>query len=63
MAKVTPPAVEQKLDDVIRLLQCILARDLARSGVTQEAIGKHLRIAKAEVGPMVKGIKKEKLAT
>jgi hypothetical protein len=32
---------------------------MARSGVTQEEIGKHLHIAKAEVGPMVRGIKKK----
>lgn len=63
MAKATPPAVEQKLDEVISLLQHILALELARLGVTQEGIGKHLRIAKADVVAMLKGIKKENLTS
>ena len=63
MAKEVTPWMEQKLDEVVHLLRCLVARDMARSGVTQEDIGKHLKIAKAEVGPMVKGAKKDKLAT
>jgi hypothetical protein len=45
------------LGEAVRLLQCLTARDLARSGVTQQAIAKLLRTAKADVGPMVRGIK------
>ncbi len=63
MAKEVTPGLEQKLDEVVRLLRCLVARDMARAGVTQEDIGKHLKIAKAEVGPMVKGVRKDKLAT
>jgi predicted transcriptional regulator len=63
MAKEATPGMEQKLDEVVRLLRCLVARDMARAGVTQEDIGKHLKIAKAEVGPMVKGLKKGQLVT
>lgn len=58
MAKVTTPA-EELLSEAVRLLQCLTARDMARAGVTQQAIAKFLRTAKADVGPMVQGIRKE----
>jgi len=58
MSKKTTPTAEQQSEEIIRLLRCLVARDMARAGVTQEDIGKHLKIAKAEVGPMVKGTKK-----
>lgn len=60
MPKSSTRTAEQSLSEIVTLLQGIVARDLARSGVTQEAIGKRLKIAKADVGPMVKGIKKVK---
>lgn len=53
-------AIEDKLDTVIRLLQHLLAIELAREGMTQEAIGKHLRVAKASVVSMLRGAKKDK---
>ena len=52
-------SLESFMGESVRLLQTLVARDMARSGVTQEEIGKHLHIAKAEVGPMVRGIKKK----
>jgi hypothetical protein len=59
MPKAAETTIEQKLDAIIALLQCIVARDLARSGVPQQAIAKHLKVATAVVGPLVKGVKKE----
>ena len=55
-----PKAATPPVQEVVRLLQTLVARDMARSGVTQEEIGKHLHIAKAEVGPMVRGVSKKK---
>ena len=52
--------IEQKLDMVIELLRHLLAIELTKSGVPQEAIGKHLHVAKATVVNMLKNIKKEK---
>jgi hypothetical protein len=59
MAKETASA-ERLLSEAVRLLQCLTARDMARTGVTQQAIAKFLGIAKAEIGPMVQGIKRPK---
>lgn len=55
-----PKAPPAPIEEAVRLLQTLVARDMARSGITQEEIGKHLHIAKAEVGPMVRGISKKK---
>ena len=49
---------EQKLDTIVGLLRHLLALELARSGLTQEAIGKHLHVAKATVVKMLYGVKK-----
>jgi len=49
---------EQKLDNIIGLLQYLLALELARSGLAKEAIGKHLHVAKATVVKMLHGVKK-----
>ena len=51
--------LEAKLDTAIELLQLLAAIELWRSGVTQEAIGKHLHIAKATVGTMLKGVRRD----
>lgn len=59
MAKATPSA-EDLFSEAVRLLQCLAARDMARAGITQQAIAKFLKTAKAEVGPMVQGIRKAK---
>ncbi len=56
----TNKAIEKKLEDVIVLLQHLVAIELSRSGATQEAIGKQLHVAKATVVEMLKGVKKEK---
>ena len=60
MAHNTNQIVENKMDVVIELLQNLLALELSKSGVTQDVIGKRLHVAKATVGEMLKGIKKEK---
>ena len=50
--------VEEKLDEAIGLLQHLLALELAREGVTQQAIAKHIHVAKATVVNMLNGVKK-----
>ena len=50
-------SVEDLLSEAI---QCLAARDMARAGVTQQAIAKYLKKSKSDIGPMVQGIKKEK---
>jgi transcriptional regulator len=59
MAKTTT-STEDLLGEAVRLLRCLTARDMARAGVTQEVIAKFLKTAKADIGPMVQGIKKAK---
>jgi transcriptional regulator len=59
MTKATAGA-EDLLNEAVRLLQCLAARDMARAGMTQQAIAKFLKTAKADVGPMVQGIKRAK---
>jgi len=53
-------STDDLLSEVVRLLQCLTARDMARSGVTQQAIAKFLKTAKADVGPMVRGVDRTK---
>lgn len=55
--KETSSGVEQKLDTIIGLLQHLLALHLASRGVRQTEIGKHIHVATATVGKMLKGIK------
>jgi len=50
--------IEVKIDEVIVLLQCLVALELSRRGVAHAAIGKNLRVAKAAVGEMLAGVKK-----
>ena len=54
-----PATLDRKVDTAIELLQLMVAIELWKSGVTQEAIGKHLHVAKAKVGNMLKGVKRE----
>jgi DNA-binding MarR family transcriptional regulator len=49
-------ALEQKLDVVIGLLQHLVALEMAREGTPKQAIAKHLRLAKATVVSMLKGV-------
>lgn len=58
MARARSVSPEELLEEAVRLLQCLAARDMAKSGVSQQAIAKFLKTAKADVGPMVQGIKK-----
>lgn len=50
--------MEEKLDEISKLLRHILALELYKSGMTQEAIGKHLKIATGSVNALLKGVKK-----
>lgn len=47
--------IEKKLDTIIGLLQHLLALQLASRGVRQTEIGKHIHVATATVGKMLKG--------
>jgi predicted transcriptional regulator len=51
--------LEEKLDVITDLLRQLLAVKLAEKGLTQEAIGKRLHVAKASVVSMLKDIKRE----
>jgi hypothetical protein len=48
---------DEKLDTIVRLLQHLLALQLAEKGVKQSEISKHLRVANATVGKLLKGAK------
>ena len=48
----------ERLDAVIGMMQILVALDLKREGVPQTEIAKRLRVAKATVGTMLKGTKK-----
>lgn len=50
--------LEQKLDAAIDLLQQLVAIELAREGVSHQVIAKRLHVAKANVGTMLKGVKR-----
>jgi hypothetical protein len=49
---------DEKLDKVIDLLQHILAVELAREGVPRNSIAKHIGVANARAGQMLKGVGK-----
>ncbi len=51
-------SVDEKLDQAIDLLKHLLALELAREGVPRSAIAKHIGVANATVGQMLKGVKK-----
>lgn len=51
--------VEEKLDRVIELLEHLVALELSRRGATHEAIGKSIHVAKATIGKMLAGVKKD----
>ena len=57
MAKAPRPVVEQKLDEIIRLLKHLLAVELARTGMPKDAIGRNLKVAQADVVALLKGAK------
>ena len=49
---------DEKLDQVVDLLQHILAVELAREGVPRSSIAKHVGVANAKIGQMLKGVGK-----
>jgi len=55
-----PDKISKSLDDIKKLLQQSLAIQLYKGGATQDEIAKNLKITKATINQMVKGIKKEK---
>jgi predicted transcriptional regulator len=50
--------VDEKLDEAIDLLKHLLALELAREGVRRQSIARHIGVATATVGKMLKGVKK-----
>jgi predicted transcriptional regulator len=52
-------SIDKKLDTILDLLRHILALQLATRGVRHAEIGKHLHVAKATVGKMLKGVRDE----
>jgi hypothetical protein len=54
MSKGRDEVIEKKLDTIIRVLQHLLALELAKSGVTTQAIGKHIHVATATIVKMLK---------
>lgn len=59
MNKDSNASLAERLDTIIGLLQHILALQLASRGVRQTEIGKHIRVATATVGKMLKGVKND----
>jgi predicted transcriptional regulator len=57
MDKGSNAELERKLDTIIGLLQYMLALQLAGRGVNQTDIGKHIHVATATVGKMLKGVR------
>jgi DNA-binding transcriptional regulator LsrR (DeoR family) len=55
-----PDKISKSLDDIKKLLQQSLAIQLYKGGATQDEIAKNLKITKATINQMVKGINKEK---
>jgi hypothetical protein len=49
--------LEQKLDNIIELLKYMIVLQLAEKKVPHQTIGKHVHLAKATVGQMLKGVK------
>jgi hypothetical protein len=58
MKKDRDDVVVQKLEKAIELLKHLLAIELAREGVPRVVIAKHISVATATVGKMLKGVTK-----
>jgi DNA-binding MarR family transcriptional regulator len=58
MPKSSDNTIEEKLDKIVALLQHLVALELSKSGATQAAIRKHLRVAKSTVVEMLRGVNK-----
>ncbi len=59
MPKTRSTTTDEKLDKSIELLKHLLALELAREGVPRQAIAKHIGVATATVGQMLKGVKND----
>jgi hypothetical protein len=57
MKKESESALEKKLDEAIGLLKHLLALELAREGIPRSTIAKHIHVANAALGSMLKGVK------
>jgi hypothetical protein len=57
MTRDSESALEKKLDEAIAILKHLLALELAREGISRSAIAKHIRVANATLGTMLKGVK------
>ncbi len=57
MKKSSDSTLEKKLDEAISLLKHLLALELAREGMPRSTIAKHLHVANATLGSMLKGVK------
>jgi DNA-binding IclR family transcriptional regulator len=57
MPKKREMTTDEKLDKAIELLKHLLAVELAREGVSRQAIAKHTGLATATVVRMLKGVK------
>lgn len=55
--KSSDTGLEEKLDTIVGLLQHMLALQLVSRGVKQTEIGKHIHVATATVGKMLKGVR------
>jgi predicted transcriptional regulator len=55
----TTAVLEERLEQVIELLQYLVALELSRRGTTHQAIGKRIHVAKATVGKMLSGTGKD----
>lgn len=52
-------SVEEKLDQIVILLRHLLALQLAKEGIPHQKIAKHIHVAKATLGSMLKGVSKD----
>lgn len=59
MPEVREAALEEKLDSAIMLPKHLVVLQLAERGVPQKVIAKHVHLAKATVGTMLKGIRSD----
>ena len=58
MRKHQDTVIEQKLDSVIDLLKHLVALELAKEGLSKQAIAKQISVAKATVVKMTRGVKR-----
>jgi len=57
MPKSRMQSTDEKLDKAIELLKHLLALELAREGVSRQAIARHIGVATAKVISMLRGVK------